>query len=216
MPHQFKITLINLKMKKILLSAAAVIAFAFNAQAQETTGVTGFSEGDVFMTGSVGFGTTKNGDNKTDQFNISPKAGYFVTSNIAIGAQIGYISQTQTVDAEFGQVDVDTNSFTVGAFGRYYFTPARNFSFFGQLGVDYVTSKTETEGVPGESKNNGFNVGLAPGVSYFVSEHIAFEATFGFLGYNTSKPDVDGAESTDSFNIGFDLTNINFGIVYKF
>lgn len=218
MPHQFKITLINLKMKKILLSAAAVIAFAFNAQAQETTGVTGFSEGDVFMTGSVGFGTTKNGDNKSDQFNISPKAGYFVTSNIAIGAQIGYTSTTTSVENPLGpgSVDQDTDSFSVGAFGRYYFTPARNFSFFGQLGVDYVTNKTEVEGLPGESKDNGFNIGLAPGVSYFVSEHIAFEATFGFLGYNTSKPDFDGAESTDSFNIGFDLTNINFGIVYKF
>jgi len=205
-------------MKKILLSAAAIIAFAFTAQAQEIAPTTGFSEGDVFITGSVGFGTTKTGDFKTDQFTISPKAAYFVTSNIAIGAQIGYTSATTTIPNPFGDgsVDQDTNSFAVGAFGRYYFTPARNFSFFGQLGVDYVTAKTEIEGVPGESKTNGFNVGLAPGVSYFVSDHIAFEATFGFLGYNTSKPDVDGAESTDSFEIGVDFTNIQFGMVYKF
>jgi len=205
-------------MKKNLLSAAAIIAFAFTAQAQEIAPTTGFSEGDVFITGAVGFGTTKTGDNKSDQFNISPKAAYFVTSNIAIGAQIGYMKSTTSVGNPIapGLIDQDTNSFSVGAFGRYYFTPARNFSFFGQLNVDYVTSKTELEGFPGEDKTNGFNVGLAPGVSYFVSEHIAFEATFGFLGYNTSKPDVDGAESTDSFDIGFDLTNINFGIVYKF
>lgn len=206
-------------MKKILLSAAAVIAFAFNAQAQETTGTTGFSEGDVFMTGSVGFGSQKYGDAKTNQFTIAPKAGYFVTSNIALGAQIGYTSATETevVGGPFGPVtaDTDTNTFTVGVFGRYYFTPARNFSFFGQLGVDYATAKSETEGIPGENKADGFNVGLAPGISYFVSDHIALEATFGLLGYNTVKVDGD-SESTNSFEIGADFTNIQFGIVYKF
>lgn len=206
-------------MKKILLSAVAVMAFGF-ANAQEATGTKGFAEGDVFITGSVGFGSEKTGDAKTSQFNISPKAGYFVTSNIAIGVQLGYTSATDTevVEGPFGSttVDVDTNSFEAGAFGRYYFTPARDFSFFGQLSVGYASTKTEVEGVDGESKSNGFNLGLAPGISYFVSEHIALEATFGLLGYNTSKPDFDGAESTDTFNIGANFNDINFGIVYKF
>ncbi len=202
-------------MKKILLSAVAVMAFGF-ANAQEATGTKGFAEGDVFLTGSVGFGSEKTGDAKTSQFNISPKAGYFVTSNIAIGVQLGYTSATETeVDID-GTYDVDTNTVEAGAFGRYYFTPARDFSFFGQLSVGYTSSKTEVEGQDGEYKENGFNLGLAPGISYFVSEHIALEATFGLLGYNTAKPDVDGAESTDTFNIGANFNDINFGIVYKF
>ena len=203
-------------MKKILLSAVAVMAFGF-ANAQEATGTKGFAEGDVFLTGSVGFGSEKTGDAKTSQFNISPKAGYFVTSNIALGVQLGYTSETETDVNGLGEtVDVDTNTFEAGAFGRYYFTPARDFSFFGQLSVGYTSSKTEVEGEDGEYKENGFNLGLAPGISYFVSEHIALEATFGLLGYNTAKPDVDGAESTDTFNIGANFNDINFGIVYKF
>lgn len=212
--HNFAPTIINYhnQMKKILLSAIAVMAFGF-ANAQESTGTVGFKQGDIFATGSIGYGSEKTGDFKTNQFNFSPKAGFFVTDNIAIGVQLGYTSSTEE---QPGEGDVNSNTFEVGAFGRYYFTPARNFSFFGQLSLGYATQKTDQDGVPGESKSNGVNVGLAPGISYFVSEHIALEATFGLLGYNTVKPDVDGAESTDSFNIGANLTDINFGIVYKF
>lgn len=198
-------------MKKVLLSAFAVMAFGA-VSAQETTTEGGFSQGDIFISGSVGYGSDKTGDAKETTFNVSPKAGYFVTNNIAVGLSVAY---TNTKDDTDGS-EVTTNSFGVGAFGRYYFTPANKFSFFGQLGVGYQTDKTEVEGVDGEFKTNGFNVGVAPGVSYFLSKNIALEATFGILGYNTSKPDADGAESTDSFNIGLDMSDINFGIVYKF
>ena len=202
-------------MKKLLLSAVAVMAFGFS-NAQETTGTTGFSQGDVFITGSVGFGSEKTGDAKTNSFNFSPKAGYFVTSNIAIGLQLGFVSDKDTVETPLGDLENKETSLEIGAFGRYYFTPARNFSFFGQLSAGYITNKVENEGDP-EYKENGVNIALAPGVSYFVSEHIAFEATFGILGYKTVKPDVDGdVDSTDTFNVGANFSDINFGIIYKF
>lgn len=188
----------------------AVMAFGF-ASAQETTTEGGFTQGDIFISGSVGYGTDKTGDAKESTFNFSPKAAYFVTNNIAVGVNLGY---TSTKD-ETSPQEVKTNSFEAGAFGRYYFTPASKFSIFGQLAAGYVTNKTEVEG-QGEYKSNGFNVGVAPGVSYFLSKNFAIEATFGILGYNTSKPDVDGAESTDSFNIGVNMSDINFGLVYKF
>lgn len=201
-------------MKKLLLSAAAVMAFAFT-NAQETATTTGFSQGDVFITGSVGFGSEKTGDAKTNSFNFSPKAGYFVTSNIAVGLQVGLSSETDKVETPLGDVEDKQTALEIGAFGRYYFTPTRNFSFFGQLSAGYMSNKVENDGAP-EYKENGVNIALAPGVSYFVSEHIAFEATFGILGYRTLKPDVDGAESTNTFNLGANFSDINFGMVYKF
>lgn len=185
------------------------------ASAQETT-TSGFSNGDMFLTGSLGYSSSKTGEFKSNEFTISARFGYFVTNNIVIGPQLSYMDGTSN---EFdpiigGPVDVDTSAFEAGAFGRYYFTPSRNFSFFGQLEVAYATAKSETGF--GEFKANGFGFELAPGISYFVSDHIAFEATFGALGYNTVKPDVDGADSTDTFELGADFTQINFGMVYKF
>lgn len=202
-------------MKKLLLSAAALMAFA--ATSAQETATTGFSGGDMLLTGSLGYNSTKTGDVKTNEFTMTARFGYFVTNNIVVGPQLAFVDGTSTqVNPVTGDpMDVDTNAFEAGAFGRYYFTPARNFSFFGQLEAAYATAKTESA-VFGEGKADGFGFQLAPGISYFVSDHIAFEATFGILGYNTVKPDFEGAESTDTFQIGADFTQINFGMVYKF
>ncbi|WP_300569030.1 outer membrane beta-barrel protein [Flavobacterium sp.] len=197
-------------MKKVLLSAVALFAFGF-ANAQESTSAAGFSKGDVFVSGGVGISSTKTGDAKTNGFNFSPKAGYFVTENIAVGLALGFASTKDEDDTK------DTN-FSAGAFGRYYFTPSSQFSVFGQLGVNMNNTKHEEVigGTTFEAKANGFDVKLAPGISYFVSDHFAIEATFGALGYETSKPDADGAESTDTFGLNLNLDSINFGLVYKF
>ncbi len=196
-------------MKKVLLSAIALMAFGA-ANAQETTNG-GFAQGDAFISGAVGFGTESTGDFKTNVFTVSPRAAYFLTDNISLGVALGYTSIKE--EAPLTE-DVTTSVFEAGVFGRYYFMPSSQFSLFGQLGVGYQTLKEEQGDF--EDKSNGFNVGLAPGISYFVSEHFALEATFGILGYNTTKPDADGAESTDTFQFGLNMNDINFGIVYKF
>ena len=199
-------------MKKVILSVAAVFAFGF-ASAQETT-EGGFSKGDLFISGAVGFGSEKTGDAKTNSFEIAPSIGYFVTSNIAIGGRLGYVTSKE----EDG-LETKTNTFSVEAFGRYYMTPASKFSFFGELAVNYGTSKIEQENVAplpdSEFKSNGFGVQVAPGVSYFLNSNLAIEATFGALKYNTVDPDGEG-DSTDTFELGLNLRDINFGIVYKF
>lgn len=200
-------------MKKIVLTVAAVFAFGF-ANAQEETSE-GFKKGDTFISGAVSFGSTKTGDFKTSDFEIAPSAGYFVTENIAVGVSVGYLSSKVDV----GTADVKNSTFTVGAFGRYYFTPASKFSIFGQLGVNYMSYDNEfdpeTQTV-GEFKGNGFGVKLAPGVSYFLTKNFALEASFGVLGFESTKPDADGAEKTNSFDFGLDTRDIKLGLVYKF
>ena len=196
-------------MKKIILTALAVVSFTLASAQEENSN--GFTKGDVFISGSFGFGSEKTGDNKTNTFNISPRVGYFVSENIAAGARINFSSEKR----ELGTNEETLSITTLGAFGRYYFSPTSKFSLFGELGVDYVASKFEEEGEP-DDKANGFGLGLAPGVSYFISNNFALEATWGILGYRTVKPDVDNAESTNNFDFGVNLDNINLGLVYKF
>ena len=202
-------------MKKVILSVAAVFAFGF-ANAQETVSE-GFTKGDVFISGAVGFGSTKTGDFKTSDFVVAPKVGYFVTDNIAVGVAVGYeSSKIEVVD------DLTNNTFSVGAFGRYYFTPASKFSIFGELGLNYNNYDNEfgvdNDGllVPVDGKGDGFGVSVAPGVSYFIAKNFALEASFGILGYNSTKPDFEGAEKTNSFEFGLDTRDIRLGLVYKF
>lgn len=210
-------------MKKIVLSLAALLVVTFANAQEETSGGKGFSNGDVFISGAVGFGTTSTGDLSESEFTIAPRVGFFVSDNIAIGVELGYVSSTSdvaTFDPIIGETsyELKNNTFAIGGFGRYYATPASDFSIFGQLSIAYATSKSEAADLDGSSefKANGFNFGLAPGISYFVSDNLALEATFGVLGYTTLKPDYEGAESTDTFEIGLDMNDINFGILYKF
>lgn len=197
-------------MKKLILSLAAVASFTFASAQEQEVETYGFNEGDMFVSGSFGIGSTKfPDDSKENTFNISPRFGYFLNDFIAVGAQAGYSKQKE--ENANGDDVVDNSTFTIGAFGRYYLMPAQKFSFFGELGLGYGT----TEDI-NDNKVNGVNIAVAPGLSYFVSKHFALEATFGILGYNSVKKDESGAESTDSFDFGLNMDDINLGLIYKF
>jgi len=197
-------------MKKVILSAMALFAFGF-ANAQDATEGKGFAKGSVFASGTVGYRSESTGDVKDNTFTIAPGVGFFVTDNIAIGGQIAYLSNTQEDGVA---ADLKTNVFAFGAFGRYYGTPASDFSFFGELGAAYLTGKREQG--PFEAKTTGFTVAVAPGVSYFLGKNFAIEAKIGALSYGTTKPDGAGAESTNTFDLNLNLQDITFGAVYKF
>lgn len=184
-------------MKKIILAAIAVMGFsAANAQ------TTGFSKGDAFISGAFNVGTEKTGDAKSNDFTLVPSVGYFVSENVALGAKLGFGSSK--VD------DAKENSFTVGAFGRYYFTPASQFSVYGQAGLDFTNHKV------GDFKSNELGVNVGLGLSYFLSNHFAIEATWAGLGYSVNNNGGDGADKTNKFGLGTDLRDVSFGVIYKF
>lgn len=191
-----------------MLTALAVVSFMF-ANAQDGSTSEGFANGDVFISGAVGYNSTSTGDVKNNTFTISPRVGYFVSENIAIGARIGYQSNTQ----ESGATELDTNLFNAGAFGRYYFSPTNKFSIFGEFGLDYLSTKTDNGTT--DTTADGFSLGGGPGLSYFISNNFALETFWGALRYTSVKP--EGADdSNNNFNFGADLDNITLGLVYKF
>ncbi|MFD2910170.1 outer membrane beta-barrel protein [Flavobacterium ardleyense] len=196
-------------MKKVLLTAVAVFAFSFaNAQEQE---VSGFSQGSVFISGSVGFDSSTQGDAKSNDITFSPSFGYFVTENIALGARLDINSGSD----DNGVAETKNSSFGANVFGRYYFTPASQFSVFGELAVGFGSGKFEPAVGP-ESKYNTFGVNAGVGVSYFLSSNFAIEAGWAGLGYNSEKADAPGAEAANTFGLNVDMSSLNLGLVYKF
>ena len=196
-------------MKKVLLSAVALLAFGFANAQEEEKGNGGFAKGDVFVSGAFSIGSEKTGDDKSSGFEIEPKVGYFVTENIAIGGKLGFASYK--AEDTFGDTD-DLSALTVGAFGRYYMTPASQFSLFGQLGFDYSTIDDKLADV----QENEFGLNLGLGLSYFVSNNWSIEATWAGLGYTSNDNGGSGAEKTNTFGLGADLRAISFGVNYKF
>lgn len=209
-------------MKKLLFTAAIAVLGFTSVSAQDEVSTGGYESGDVFISGTVGFGSSSQGDISENAFTVSPKAGFFVSDNIAVGASVGYSSFTdeyKTFDpVSFQEVTVEDkfSTFSAGVFGRYYFTPDSQFSFFGELAVGITSTKQDRAFVPEDFKSNGVSAAFAPGISYFVSNNFSIEATVGVLGYNTDKADIDGAEAQNDFNFGVNFSNINFGVVYKF
>lgn len=209
-------------MKKIILTAVAIAAFGFaNAQDKKADGA-GFSSGDVFVSGAVSITSSnnKNTDTKESGFGITPKLGYFFTENIALGAKVGYESAKTKVA---GTTTKDHSEMMFGAFGRYYFTPASQFSIFAELGVDYSTMKhAEMEIVMGELmmgetiKTNTIGAGLSLGLNYFVSSKFALEANYAALNLTSSKIDAPGEKNTSTFGLGADLSAVSIGLLYKF
>lgn len=204
-------------MKKVLLSAVALLAFGFANAQEETKGNGGFSKGDVFVSGAVTLGSSKTGDFKVNYFEIAPKVGYFVTENIAIGASVGL----QSLKFDNGATDATNSGLGLGAFGRYYFTPADKFSLFAELGFDYTSFDEEFDAEDGtvfggsfESKEIGF--GLGAGMNYFVSSNFSIEAGVAVLGYSSNDNGGNGADKTNTFQFGGDWRAVTFGVNYKF
>ena len=197
-------------MKKVLLSAVAILTFGFaNAQEEAAATTGGFAKGDLFLSGAVSIGSESTGDDKSTGFTIEPKVGYFISDNIAIGGKLGYTSYK--AEDTFGDT-ADNAGFTVGAFGRYYMTPASQFSLFGEFGVDY----TSWDNKLADAQSSEFGLGLGLGLSYFVSSNFAIEATWAGLGYTTNDNGGNGADATNTFGLGADMRAISFGVNYKF
>ncbi len=196
-------------MKKVLLSAVALLAFGFANAQEEEKGNGGFAKSDLYLSGSVGFSNTKMGDAKADSYSFSPAVGYFLTDNIALEA--GLMVNKMTMEFEGEELEATGFGGSLGA--KYYFTPADKFSFFVGAGAGYMTQKIGDEDTV---DFNTFSFAIAPGVNYFFSNNFAVQANIGVLGYSSSKFDVEGAESMDTFALGLDATNLNFALIYKF
>ena len=204
-------------MKKVLLSAVALLAFGFANAQEEEKGNGGFAKGDVFVSGAVTLGSAKKGDFKANAFEIAPKVGYFVTENIAVGASVGF----QSLKFDNGAADATNSGLGLGAFGRYYFTPADKFSLFAELGFDYTSYDEEFDAETGtvyrgsfESKEIG--LGLGAGMNYFVSSNFSIEAGVAVLGYSSNDNGGNGADKTNTFSFGGDWRAVTFGVNYKF
>ncbi|WP_179020138.1 outer membrane beta-barrel protein [Winogradskyella forsetii] len=206
-------------MKKLLFTAAvAVLGFA-NVSAQEEAKTFGFSEGDIFLEGNIGFNSQndKNFDEKSSSFNISPRLGYFISEDLAIGGELSYRSLKEEVA---GTDTEDFSGFAAGAFARYYFLDlGERFKTYTEFGVGYESLNEKIS----DSKYNTIGAGLDLGINYFVTEKIAL--SFGLrnvLSFSSGKSDADGAEAETNFNLGFgDVANpfggnAAFGILFKF
>lgn len=174
-------------MRKILSFAILTVGLALasftSASAQSMT------KGDKFVEGSVSY-TAQNGASPV--WSVSPTVGYFVTKCFAVGA-------TASFD--------NTESVSVGAFGRCYFMSiGKHANIFSDLTV----ANTNTVGSPAM-----FSAGVGLGLNYFVTPRLALTTRLTDLMAYTNQ------DGHSKFTLGVGTINNpiaapQFGVLYKF
>ncbi|RKE94730.1 outer membrane beta-barrel protein [Ichthyenterobacterium magnum] len=202
-------------MKKVFLFAALAVFGLSSINAGEGdedndafTG--GFSQGDYFVSGEIGYWSEKTGDNKNNIFHASPSVGYFLNDNIALSVGINYESDKD----ENGSFEDTMTTFGGRLSASYFFNPEKRFNPYIKGGVGFESTKYEQTGSD-ESKATGFRVRVAPGVNYHLSNCFSVYANLGGITYSTLNPDGDG-DSTNEFHFDLGMKRLRFGARYQF
>lgn len=122
-------------------------------------------QGTILAAGSISFTSESNSENddySETNFSLMPRAGYFITDNIAAGASILFSSSS----FESTGVESDVSAFGFGPFLRYYLESG----LYGEVAFDYVsTTFNDNDAVTG--------TWITPRVGYaaFLNDHVSVE-----------------------------------------
>ena len=172
-------------------------------------------------------------------FKVTPLVSYAIRNNISIGGRFAYsrsYTKLDNIDLSLGddlsfQVedyhDV-SNTFSGAVFLRTYLNlgDSKRFGLFNEARLVYGYSKSTSSsdlgsGLTGvhQLKHN-LNIGVAPGITCFVNDFTAVEASVAVAGlnfnwYDQKKDQVyDGKRTSSSANFKINLLSIDLGIVF--
>jgi outer membrane autotransporter protein len=197
-------------MKKSIFFTFLVLFVCIEAGAQ-------IEKGRVLAGGSIGFsfqnyksvfdGTTTD-ETKTTSFSLSPRAGYFITDAIAVGAGLNLSLSSSKYDDDD---KYNGSSIFFSPFVRYYL-PQR---LFGQFEIGIGSSKdkwTYVNDDDEEYKYKSFFWSLGVGYAYFLNDNVSVEP---MVSYNAATyTDRDNTDDKDKY--GNIMLQIGFNIYLDF
>lgn len=196
-------------MKKILVALAlfpmAAFASGITPGTVEVAGGTnlGFTSGSSKLDQGAGGTTTTD----TTKYGLNGTGLYYVTPNLAVGARLGYTSQTDKVA---GVKTLDDSTLFLGPAAAYELEVAPQISVFGLAALGYAR-ETALEGGSTHT-GSGFGFGLEAGAKYFLVKNFSFNAALAYDWQQVSFDSVNGVtpKKTDS---GF---GVNLGLSVYF
>ena len=111
---------------------------------------------------------------------------------------------------------MNTNSWGINPYARYFAISKGNFGFYLQGGVSYVSYGDDVhlyQNIDDEEYlliKNTFYVGINPGISYKLGERFRLTAAFGNLGY------THYGEDLSRFALNVDMSSLRFGLYWSF
>ena len=165
-------------------------------------------------------------DQSSSTFSITPRIGYYLTDEFVVG--LGFGVELITIEDNLEDTEASRSVYSVGPFVRYSEEIAGNLRIYGEVGAMLGTGSGEEE-TPGSNDINAdistLEVGLRPGLTYYLSESFAIEPSFGFFGFqsesiSTEEELVDGLvavnQESSEFTIDLSLSTISLSMHYYF
>lgn len=210
-------------MKKMLFFFLALGVFCSYTQAQSQGAISIGGKFNLWFSSPKTVSNSQSVDGiKTTNFTLLPSIDYFINEQVSLGLGIGYDLTRNK--------DVNGNTTTTEKWGTFYFEPyARKYfklgdhlDLFGEAGIYLgmgnhtidVTNGTTT--VSNKYAYSTYSFGISPGISFHVSDKLALESTFGFLGYEGSSTEVSSnvKDKTNDFGLQLNASTLTFGIRY--
>jgi hypothetical protein len=172
------------------------LSIALMALFLSTTAVAQTQKGNLMVGATItDFGFNFQKESTTFNFNLNPKLAYFIKDDLALGAYVNFGLAT-------GNGAGSDVSYGVGALARYYISDknvqklefSKRARFFLEANAGFGGQNPRTG-----AATNGVQLGVGPGVSYFITPNVAMDA---LLKYDLI---VGGGNSTTSHNLGFGL-----------
>jgi hypothetical protein len=197
-----------------------MLTLAYTASSQITTGST-------YIGGTISFNNNKEEANnvelKSNSFLISPSIGKAIRENLIFGVDLNYLRTEQ----EFLTAPkLETKGYGAGVFLRKYFPIVNRFFVFGHSNLGFVITDIDqgTGNTRIEGDGFGVNLGLSPGISYYVGKNLYLEAGFNnlvLIAYNEVKTTQHAANGTTTetkstdYSLSSSLSNstdLNIGV----
>ena len=207
---------------KLLTIVLATLTIGASAQVDQ---------GAIFFSGGFNYFSTESTMEIQDQFgpitidadlsdfSINLSGGAMLTDEIGAGLRIGFGSSGLTSQNEDFDQKLVNSTFSISPFGRYYLDIDAPLYGVVELGVGIGQQKATTtvDGNENDIKFRIFDVGLRPGVSFFMGDNLALDVFFGHLGYSSSTLQIEGdAGDADltvgTFTFGANLNTVMLGL----
>jgi len=147
----------------------------------------GLSAASSKITIEDGLGNSDGDRPSSTQFSVSPKLGYFVVDNLALGMGLDYTFSEVKEPNENRTKDSDL---LFGPFARFYLPLGEDIAVFveGNFGFGNSSDIMDFNGETQDISTNIFAIGVGPGLTVFSNEAIGVSAIFK---YNYARSDFD-------------------------
>jgi hypothetical protein len=224
--HTFTALIIkNNIMKKISILFIALVATIATVNAQY------FVEGSVSMSYSDSENTSAGGLTNSGSYfgvGISPKIGYWLSDNFAIGASVhaSVINRKNTNSASQESKD-NYQRFGASVFSLHKMLSAGKFVLLLENSIGISETKDNNFYTSDDKSILTFGISTVPALVYDISEKISLVTTCNFLSLNlshstTKYKDSDRKQTSNNFDVGANSTVFNslgyisIGFAYKF